>query len=58
MEDNSLVGAEALLRWNNSQLGSVSPAKFIPIAEENGMIFPIGEWILTEVCAQIKNGKN
>ncbi|MBK8395411.1 MAG: EAL domain-containing protein [Leptospiraceae bacterium] len=54
MEDNSLVGAEALLRWNNSQLGSVSPAKFIPIAEENGMIFPIGEWILTEVCAQIK----
>ncbi|NMM64762.1 EAL domain-containing protein [Clostridium sp. P21] len=49
---------EALLRWNNSELGVVSPGEFIPIAEETGMIFEIGKWVIMEVCAQNKKWKD
>ncbi|MDD2711502.1 MAG: EAL domain-containing protein [Simplicispira sp.] len=48
------VGAEVLLRWTHPQFGSISPAQFIPIAEESGLILPLGEWVLQQACAQLQ----
>jgi len=53
-ESGEIVGAEALLRWNNSELKMISPAEFIPVAENNGLIIPIGEWVIKSAVKQAK----
>ena len=54
VKTGELTGMEALIRWNNKALGRVPPAEFIPLAEDTGLIVPIGEWILRAACAQCK----
>ena len=49
-KNGSIIGIEALLRWNNSELTSIGPDEFIPIAEESGLILEIGKWVIDEAC--------
>ncbi len=51
---NEISSFEALLRWNSSDLGFISPADFIPLAEDTGLIIPIGNWVIDRACRQIK----
>jgi diguanylate cyclase (GGDEF)-like protein/PAS domain S-box-containing protein len=54
LQNNCVVGAEALLRWENPSLGNVSPGEFIPVAEETGLIISIGNWVINQACQQAK----
>ena len=54
LQDGHIIGAEALLRWTHPELGSISPDEFIPIAEDSGLIIPIGEWVLRSAATQAR----
>ncbi|WP_122368627.1 putative bifunctional diguanylate cyclase/phosphodiesterase, partial [Pseudomonas amygdali] len=55
LTDGRISGLEALLRWNHPEQGMVSPAEFIPILEDTGLIIPVGEWVIRNVCETIKS---
>jgi EAL domain-containing protein (putative c-di-GMP-specific phosphodiesterase class I) len=58
LKSDAITGAEALLRWTHPTRGSVEPAEFIPVAEDTGLILPIGAWVLREACMQAKAWEN
>jgi EAL domain-containing protein (putative c-di-GMP-specific phosphodiesterase class I) len=58
IEDNRIVGLEGLLRWHHPDRGTISPAEFIPVAEETGLIVPLGEWVIRQACSDAADWPN
>jgi len=58
LHDGKMMGAEALIRWRDAEMGDISPAEFIPIAEESGLIVGLGEWVINEACRARKVWRN
>src|SRR5262249_7791084 len=58
LQNNEITAFEALLRWNHPTRGTISPADFIPIAEETGLIIPVGEWVLRTACEEAAHWPN
>lgn len=58
LNSGKMTGVEALIRWNHPTEGMISPARFIPIAEESGLIIQIGQWVLETACRQLKKWQN
>lgn len=58
LKNGNITGVEALIRWNHPESGLVSPAEFIPLLEDTGLIVPVGEWVLTAACEQVKEWQN
>jgi len=57
LDRNSIMGFEALVRWNHPRRGSINPMDFIPIAEETGMIIPLGDWIIWRPVSSLRSGR-
>lgn len=58
LKSSKIIGLESLLRWNHPQLGMISPEEFIPLAEEMGLMFTLGEWVFRNACQQLKAWHN
>jgi len=58
LASGKIIGMEALIRWNSGERGLISPASFIPLAEETGFILPLSEWVLEEACRQVQSWRN